>query len=86
MFDQFKDLYNLQKQAKEMQKQLADEIITGSSPDNAVTITMNGNQEILSVKINNEGLSNQQLEAGFKQAFEDSQEKLKRLMMSKFKM
>ena len=50
MFGQLKDIYNLRKQAAELQKQMESEKITVNSPDNLITLTINGNHELLDVK------------------------------------
>jgi DNA-binding protein YbaB len=46
MFDQLKDLYKLQKEAKEMQKKMKLVIVQGYSDDEDVKIKMNGLQEL----------------------------------------
>jgi DNA-binding YbaB/EbfC family protein len=85
MFNQIKDLYNLKKQAEELQKQMSQEKITASSSDNLVTITINGNQELLDVKIAPENLNSDKLEHAFKDAFSRAQSRLKNTMAEKFK-
>ncbi len=52
MFDKIKQLRELQKQAKNVQKTLAEEIITIERE--GVKIRMNGNMEVLSLKIESE--------------------------------
>jgi len=85
MFNQLKDLYNLQKQAKEMQKQMANERVEGKSNDESFSITINGNHELISVNVSpNINLDHPQIEKNIKEAFSDAQSKLKSLLMEKF--
>lgn len=54
MFDKAKDLYKLQKQAREIKKQLKNTHI--ESEHEGVIVVMNGEQEIIEVKINDEAM------------------------------
>lgn len=54
MFGQMKDLYKLQKQAKEIKQKLKN--IHIEAEENGVVITITGEQEILSVKISEEAM------------------------------
>lgn len=54
MFGQMKDLYKLQKQAKEIKQKLKN--IHIEAEENGVVITITGEQEILSVKISEEAI------------------------------
>ncbi len=86
MFDQIKDMYNLRKQAQEMQKQMGNERITGFSADKSFTFVINGNQEMLEVNIAPDAnMSPEQVAKNIKQAYNDAQDKVKNLMMTKFK-
>ncbi len=49
--DQFKQMRELKAQAEAMQKQLAAIVIEADSGHGAVKVTVNGNQKVLSVKI-----------------------------------
>jgi DNA-binding protein YbaB len=85
MFDQIKDLYNLKKQAQEMQKQLAVEKVTGFSDDKTFSLTLNGNQELLELNISSDiNLSHPEIEKNIKQAYVDAQNRLKSLIAQKF--
>ena len=66
MFGKIQNIYKLKKQADEMKKQLAVEIIEAES--HGVKVTMNGNQEVLSVETNPE-LGKEKLEEALKDAF-----------------
>ena len=53
-FQQAKDLYKLQKQAKDVKKKLSN--IHIEAEEDGVKITINGEQEIISVEISNEAM------------------------------
>ena len=85
MFGQIKDLYNLRKQAQEMQKKLATELVTGFSDDKSFSLVLNGNQELIEVNVSPDiNLSQPDIEKNIKQAYADAQTKLKSLLMQKF--
>ena len=54
MFDQMKDLYKLQKQAKDVKQKLAN--IHIEAEENGVKITFTGEQEAVSVEISDEAM------------------------------
>ncbi len=86
MFGQMKDMYNLQKQAREMKKQLESEEVTGNSKDGNLSITINGSYELKRVKVAESAqLSPSQIEDAIKQAYEDANSHLKSILMEKFK-
>jgi DNA-binding protein YbaB len=64
--NKFKDLYQLQKQAKQIKKKLQNTHIEAEV--DGVTITVDGQQEIISIKITDEAMQN-------KKKLEDSIEK-----------
>lgn len=80
MFNKLKDLSTLKKQANEMQKQLAEEII--EVENKGVKVVMNGNQEVLSVTINIE-LGKEDQEKYLKETFNDAVKKVQRVMAQK---
>lgn len=85
MFGQLKDLYNLRKQAQELQKQLENEKVIGTSNDGLVTVTINGNHEVLDVKIHSEReLNSSKLESAFKNAHKNALDELKSNLSKKF--
>jgi hypothetical protein len=51
MLDKFKNAYQFQKQAREIQKELKRMTFTASSSTGAVTVTANGLQNITEVKL-----------------------------------
>ena len=86
MFDQLKDLYNLRKQAAEMDKQLSAERVEGSSSGELVRVVINGKHDILEVQIaDREHYDKKELAEGFKQAYSQAQGKLQKILVEKFK-
>ncbi len=55
-FGKVKDLYKLQKQAREIQKELKDTEIEAKSNDGWVTVVFNGEQHLTEVTLNAEAL------------------------------
>ena len=54
--NKFKDLYKLQKQAKQIQQKLANTHVEAEVE--GVTVTVNGKQEIISIEINDDAYGN----------------------------
>lgn len=54
MFKQAKDLYKLQKQAKEIKQKLKN--IHIEAEENGVVVTITGEQEVVSIKISDEAM------------------------------
>jgi len=52
MFEKLKQIKDLRSQAKQMQNVLGQEVVTVDK--DGITLTMNGNQEVLSLKLNPE--------------------------------
>jgi len=77
MFGNIKDLVQMQSRAKEIQKRLSEETVTAEK--NGIKITMNGNQEVLSVEITSE-LNKENLESNLRDAFNDAVKKVQMLM------
>ena len=86
MFDKFKDMYAMREQAKEMQAALSSEKVTGISRDKVFQISINGAFEVQEVIVQ-EGaeLHKSIVERGIKEAFVDASQKLKGILMQKFK-
>lgn len=57
MLDKMKQLYQLQKKAKEIQKNLRDTEIEAKSSNGLVTVVYNGEQKMVSVEIDQSLLS-----------------------------
>jgi hypothetical protein len=74
----------MQKEAREMKKQMEQIIVKGYSKDELVKITLNGAQEIVSVKVDSSLLDpdkKEKLENDFKEAYKEVQKKLQKEMM-----
>lgn len=83
MFDQIKDLYKLQKEAKEMQKKMKQIMVDGFSDDEDVKIRMNGLQEIESIDIDDDLINvenKKDLTKAIIQAVKDAQKRLQKEM------
>lgn len=86
MFNKLKQLQDLRKQAKDLKSSMSQETVTGEALDGAIKITMDGNQDIKDVDINDELLSvdnKEKLEQGIKEAFQAAVKNLQSLMMRK---
>lgn len=65
--NKFKDLYQLQKQAKQIKKKLQNTHIEAEV--DGVTVTVDGQQEIISIKISDEAMQNKnKLESSIEKA------------------
>lgn len=86
MLDKLKDLYQLQKQAREIQSRLATERVEGASRDGSFRVELNGNQDVLSVSVSeNASMLREVVERNAKEAFSDAFSKLKNLLASKMR-
>lgn len=86
MFDKIKDMYAMRKEAQEMQAVLASERATGASRDGSVRITMTGGFDIVEVLVaDGATLTKESVERAVKEAFVDAQQKIKGILMQKFK-
>jgi hypothetical protein len=86
MFNKLKQLQDLRKQAKDLKSSMSQETVTGEALAGAIKITMDGNQDIKDVDINDELLSvdnKEKLEQGIKEAFQAAVKNLQSLMMRK---
>ncbi|MBU1151635.1 YbaB/EbfC family nucleoid-associated protein [Patescibacteria group bacterium] len=77
MFDKAKQLYQLQKQAREIKKKLKKTHI--EAEENGTLIIINGEQEVMEVKISDESMQDKKkleksLEVGFNKAIKKSQQ------------
>ncbi|MFH1284448.1 MAG: YbaB/EbfC family nucleoid-associated protein [Candidatus Peregrinibacteria bacterium] len=77
MFDKAKDLYKLQKQARQIKKQLKNTHVESESE--GVTVILNGEQEIVQIKISDEAMTDKgklekNLEKCFNKAVKKSQQ------------
>ena len=80
MFNKLKQFKDLRSQAKTMQNALAQETI--SEEKNGVKIVLNGNMEVLEVKLN-DGLSKNAQEDAIKNCLNEAIKKAQRVMAKK---
>lgn len=83
-FNQLKDLYKLQKEARSMQKKMKSTKVEGISDDELVRVFINGTQEIEEMEIDDQLLSvdrKRDLVKDIKQALKDSQKRLQKELM-----
>jgi len=80
MFNKLKQFKDLRSQAKTMQNALAQETITEEK--NSVKVVLNGNMEVLEIKLN-ESLNKNAQEETLKACFNDALKRAQRLMAKK---
>ena len=88
MFENTQQFKDLRDKAKDLQSKLATETVQGSGAWGKVQITMDGNQTINEVTIDEALLQvseKKKLEAGVKEALNDALKKAQRKMMEKMK-
>lgn len=82
-FNQMKDLYKMQREAKKMQKKMKAVKVSGESRDGLVRMYFNGAQELEDMTIDSSLLSEDQvgnLVEDIKEAYKDFQKKLQKEM------
>ncbi len=84
MFNKLKQIQNIRKQAKSLQSQLAEVMIVGKGLGNKIMVTIDGNQSVQGVKIE-DGLATAEIEKGVKEAFNDATKKLQKELAGKMK-
>ncbi|TSC56391.1 MAG: YbaB/EbfC family DNA-binding protein [Parcubacteria group bacterium Gr01-1014_18] len=83
---QIKDMVDKAKQFKDLKAELEKEHVEGAGGSGKVKIKLNGAQQILSIDIDPSFLTPDQkskLESAVKDAFEDGNKKMQKIMMSK---
>lgn len=84
MLEKLKQFKDLREKAKGLQSLLAEEKVEGSAAWGKIKMTMNGNQEVLSVSVDAELLSNKgKLEEAIKEVTNDSIKKAQKVMATK---
>ena len=86
MLDKLKNMNNLRKQASQMKKSLEEEKITVETYNGRVKLTINGNQDIEELFIDEDVLkpeNKNMLEQEIKRAFKDAMKKLQNIMVKK---
>lgn len=88
MFNKLKQIKDLRSQAKNMQTELAKELIIGSALGGKIIIKLDGNQQVQEVAIDPSLLANEQkdtLENGIKDAFANAHKELQKIMAEKLR-
>jgi DNA-binding YbaB/EbfC family protein len=84
MFDQFKDLYKMQREAKKLQEEMKKIKVTGKSKDGLLKMYFNGAQELEDMSVDDE-LMDPSMKDRFvknvKEAQKDFQKKLQKQAM-----
>jgi DNA-binding YbaB/EbfC family protein len=84
MFNKLKQIKDLRDKGKQIQAALEKETVQGSASWGKINITINGNQKVTEVKIDESLLNDKEkLENGIKDAFNDGMVKMQKLMASK---
>lgn len=86
MFNKLKQIADLRKKAKELEKNLAEESVQGEAVQGKIKVTMDGSQNIKEIHIDESLLipeNKEQLENAIKEAFKNAQDGIKKLMIEK---
>ena len=84
MFNKLKQIKDLRDQAKEMQNALSEILVVGKAKGGKVMITIDGNQKVQGVQIDEE-IDRAQIADGVKDAFNDASKQLHKEMAVKMK-
>ncbi len=86
MFDKIKDLKDMRDQANQIKSMLKEETVHADAAGGKVNMVMDGNQEVLSVEIDQEMLTpdkKEDLEKAMREVTNDAVKKAQRLMAQK---
>lgn len=85
IFDKLKDVSEMRKQAKQIEGMLAKEIVVGQSGGGKIKITIDGNQNVQSVEVD-ESIAGDKSEVArhIRAALEDLTSKHKKMLQSQF--
>ncbi len=83
MFDKIKDVYQLQKQAKQIKNELKNIHIEAES--DGITVIIDGEQEVIDVKLPENIENKSKLEEGLKKAFNKGIKKSQQIAADKMK-
>lgn len=85
IFDKLKDVNEMRKQAKQIEGQLAAVQVTGKSSGGKIQLTIDGNQNVLSVAVD-PGIVGDKSEIGrhIRSALEDLFKQHKKMLQSKY--
>lgn len=84
VFSQAKDLFKMQREAREMQKKMKAIKIAGLSDNELVEVVIDGTQDLDEIHIDDELMDSSRkndLERAIKEAFKDAQKKLQKELM-----
>ena len=85
IFDKIKDVNEMRKQAKQIEMMLAQEEIVGKSSGSKIEITIDGNQAVKSVKVDDSIVGDRgEIARNIRDAMGDLNKKHKKLLQSKF--
>jgi len=84
MFNKIKQIKDMRSQAKTMQAALGEIMVVGKGMGGKVMITIDGNQKVQGVKID-EDLEREKIEKGVQEAFNEGSKKIQQEMASKMK-
>jgi DNA-binding protein YbaB len=85
IFDKLKDINEMRKQAKVIEAQLAQVQVTGKSSGEKIKLTMDGNQNVLSVEVDPGIVGDKgEIARHIRAALEDLFKQHKKMLQSKF--
>ena len=84
-FDKVKDINEMRKQAKQIELTLSQEQVTGKSTHEYIKITIDGNQKVLSVEVQDAIVGDRkEIARHIREVLEDLNNKHKKMLQSKF--
>jgi len=85
IWDKLKDVNEMRKQAKQMEAVLAKLTVTGKSSGEKIKLTMDGNQNIMSVEVSQEIVGDKgEIARHIRAAMEDLFKQHKKMLQSQF--
>ena len=85
IFDKIKDINEMRKQGKQMESQLATQTVRGKSGGSKIVLTIDGNQNVLSVEVSPEIVSDKsEIGRHIRSALEDLFKEYKKMLQKKF--
>jgi nucleoid-associated protein EbfC len=85
LFDKLKDINEMRKEAKQIEAQLAKETVTGQSQGGKIKITIDGNNNVLSVEVAPEVATDKsEVARHIRSALEDMFKHHKKMLQSRF--
>lgn len=85
IFDKLKDVNEMRKQAKQIELMLGQEQVTGKSSHEYIKITVDGNQKIMSVEVQDAIVGDRkEIARHIREALEDLNNKHKKMLQGKF--